>query len=372
MTDPLSQDTAQGVSRTQLRRLPVWARQRSLSATYPRAFVEVATEWGISSERILISAGLPTDLLDDPAGRLSLLETWLIVEALLRETGDLALGFEAGRRLPLTAHGSLGYALMCAGTPREAISVLERFWHLRGRGVVMRAEETDAGLFFELMPEAPVPATLRDFLFGSMLTSMYGGIRFMLPDLSARVEIWLQGPRPENFRDLDSDLPRVRFDMPRAGIALDAGKGRIDQPLPTANPEAFAQAIAQCERESALNDPADDLLRRVRATLVPDRDGYPTPEQLASDLNISPRSLRRRFQKQGQSYQKLLEEARRRDSQQLLGNDELEIRQIAAMLGYADPANFTRAFRGWTGHTPSSWRREQQCKARNVDPRPDV
>lgn len=356
MPDPSSQ----GISQTQLRRLPAWARQRNLSATYPRAFMEVAAERGISSQRILISAGLPTDLLDDPAGQLSLLETWLIFEALLRQADDPALGFEAGRRLPLTAHGSLGYALMCASTPREAISVLERFWHLRGRGVVMRAEETDTGLFFELTPTAPIPATLRDFLFGSMLTSMYGGIRFMLPDLSGRVEIWLQGPRPENFRDQHGELPTIRFAMPRAGIALEADKARIDQPLPTANPEAFSQAIAQCERESVLNHPADDLSGRVRASLIPGRDGYPAPEQLAASLNVSPRTLRRRLQEQGQSYQTLLEEARRRDSQQLLENRKLEIRQVAAMLGYTDPANFTRAFRSWTGMAPSVWRQARQ------------
>ena len=53
------------------------------------------------------------------------------------------------------------------------------------------------------------------------------------------------------------------------------------------------------------------------------------------------------------------EEARRRDACRLLDEPELEIRRIAELLGYADPANFTRAFKSWTGRAPREWRAEQ-------------
>lgn len=322
--------------------------------------MEVAEERGLNRTELLVDAGLPGDLLDDPAGRLSLLETWSIFDALLQATGDPLLGFEAARRLPLTAHGSLGYALICASTPRQAVEVLQRFWHLRGRGVLMNHHETPDGLFFEVTPEVPIPTRLRDLLFGSMLTSMVGGMGFVLPDLAGDAEIWLQGPPPEGLESFAGPLPRLRFQMPRAGIALPVSKQRLDQPLPTANPEAFNQAIAQCERESALNDIGDDVLAPVRAALTPGDDGYPTPEVLAETLNLSPRTLRRRLHEHGHSYKQLLEEARRRDSHQLLARPELEVRQVAAMLGYTDPANFTRAFKSWTGMAPSGWRQARQ------------
>src|SRR5690606_9888692 len=113
------------------------------------------------------------------------------------------------------------------------------------------------------------------------------------------------------------------------------------------------------ERESALLDKSDDVLRQVRVALTAGSEGYPSPAQLAEMLHMTPRTFRRRLQEQGLSYQQLLEEARQRDSRTLLARDDLEIRRIAELLGYADPANFTRAFRNWTGMSPRSWRKQK-------------
>lgn len=337
--------------------LPAWTRQRNQPATYPRQFVEVARDRGVPPARVLAHAGLRTDLLDDPAGRLSCLQTWQITQAVLELTGDPALGFEAGGRLPLTAHGSLGYALMCAPTPREAIRILERFWHLRGRGVTMSVRESEDSLFFDVSPELPMPLPLRDFLFSSMLTSMWQGIRFVMPDVPVVTEIWLQGVEPPGFGPWQGRLPAVRFGMPAAGIRLTGDKRPLDFPLATANPEGLVHALGQCERESALmGGGADPVLQRTRTALQLGPDGYPSPEVIASLLYMTPRTFRRRLQDQGSSYKQLLEEARRRDGCRLLQNPELEIRQVSELLGYADPANFTRAFRAWTGKAPRDWR----------------
>lgn len=345
-------------STAQLGALPTWTRLSNQPSTYPRVFVEVAGERGIGRAQVLATAGLPGDLLDDPAGKLSLLECWQIFAAVLELVDDPAFGFDTGQRLPLTAHGSLGYALMCAATPRQAIEVLERFWHLRGRGVLMTFEEDEDGLFFSVAPEVAMPTALRDFLFHSMLTSMYRAMLFMMPTMATNNEIWFESAEPAGFDAAKLALPPVRFAMPRSGISLRGDKAALDAPLPTANPEAFTQAIAQCERESALLDKGDDVLRQVRVALTAGSEGYPSPAQLAEMLHMTPRTFRRRLQEQGLSYQQLLEEARQRDSRTLLARDDLEIRRIAELLGYADPANFTRAFRHWTGMSPRSWRKQ--------------
>ncbi|SFL95192.1 AraC-type DNA-binding protein [Marinobacter zhejiangensis] len=338
---------------------PPWMHQVNQPVTYPRMFVEVAQDYGVSREQVLRYAGLPANILDDPAGRLSLLETWKVLLASLCLTGDPTLGFQNGLRLPLTAHGSLGYALMCASTAREALTILERFWHVRGRGVLLMVSETNDAPFFELVPELPMPSALRDLAFSSMLTSMYRGMQFVLPMLPASSEIWLQGAEPAGFQRWQPQLPAVHFDMPRAGIVLQGDRSWLDQPLPTANPEALAQAIAQCERENALLDAVDDVVRQTRAALSLEGGGYPTPEQLADKLHLTPRTLRRRLQDQGQSYRDMLEEARCRDGCQLLANPDLEIQRISELLGYNDPANFTRAFKSWMGVTPSEWRAQR-------------
>lgn len=338
--------------------LPPWARQANQAATYPRAFVEAAVTAGADRDALLALAQVPAERLDDPAGRLSLNDIRLIAAAARSLSQDPCLGFAAGNRMPLTAHGSLGYALMCAGTLREAMDILMRFWHLRGRGVQLIVSEQDDGLFMALMPELGGPEGLRNLMFSSMLTSMYRGVEFLMPEAQSITEIWLQGERPQGFERWQPLLPRVRFAMPRSGLALLGGTAVLARALPTANPEALSQALAQCQRDSLLLEEAEDVLRRSRAVLVLGAEGYPSPEQLAELLYLTPRTLRRRLQEQGYSYQQLLEEARRRDSCQLLAEPELEIQRIGESLGYSNPANFSRAFKSWTGLSPREWRQQ--------------
>ncbi|MCH8497039.1 MAG: AraC family transcriptional regulator [Marinobacter sp.] len=341
---------------------PAWLRQPNQPVTYARMFAEVARARGIASEPILAEVGLPATALDDPAGRLSLADIFQLIHALSEHAGTTVLGFETGLRLPLTAHGSLGYALMCAATAGEAISILERFWHLRGRGVLLSRRQTEGRLFFEITPETPMAAALKDMMFASILTSMYRGMEFVLPMLPITRELWLTGRQPDDFEQVRDLLPRVRFQMPMAGVALLGDIRWLSQPLPTANPEALSQALAQCERESSLLDPVDSLAPQIRAALIAGPQGYPSPEALAQSLHLTTRTLRRRLQEQGSGYKQLLEEARQRDSCHLLSDSDMSIQRIADLLGYTDPANFTRAFKGWTGMTPSQWRAAAQTE----------
>lgn len=342
--------------------LPAWTAARDQPSTYSRAFTEAAAAHGLPRATVLAHAGLPADLLEDPAGRVTFAEILQVLAAVQALVDDGALGFESGFRLPLTAHGNLGYALMCAPTPRQALGILQRFWHLRGRGMTLQVhggQPDDSGdlLFLEVLPELAIPTHLRDFLLPSILTSMWQGVRFVIPVIPAQVEIWLPGPEPAGFVRYRERLPTVRFGMPAAGIRLVGDRAPLDAPLPTANPEGLVQAVAACERESALlGDVIDPVLARTRALLQLGPEGYPGPEAIAAVLHMTPRTYRRRLQEMGMSYKHLLEEARRRDACALLERPEMEVRRVAELLGYSDPANFTRAFRGWTGRAPREWR----------------
>jgi AraC-like DNA-binding protein len=101
-----------------------------------------------------------------------------------------------------------------------------------------------------------------------------------------------------------------------------------------------------------------EALGGVRAELVLSEAGYPDLSAVAARLLTSPRTLKRRLQQAGSSFQVLLDEARRRDALRLLENPNLELRQIASALGYSDPPSFTRAFLRWTGERPSAARRK--------------
>lgn len=77
---------------------------------------------------------------------------------------------------------------------------------------------------------------------------------------------------------------------------------------------------------------------------------------MAQALLLSQRTLQRRLQEEGTSYQQLLDDTRRELAEQYLGQVDLTLLEVAYLLGFADPSNFFRAFRRWFGETPGEYR----------------
>lgn len=334
-----------------------WLNKPHMPVTYAKHYLERARERGVPPERVLDAAGLKSAMLADPAARLTPLEFTQLVATVLQLAGDEGVGFEVGAQQPLTAHGSLGYLLMCCETVDQAARMLQRFWLLRGRGIGLNYREQGDRLVFEFHSELPMPDPLLQTMYQSILTSCYRGLLFLLGGVDPQAEFRFTLPAPPYFERFRQRLPTVRFEMTTTQLSIPAAFR--DHRLEMSSPDARALAVAQCERELALlgvGEAGDDVLSQVRAAMLLGPGGYPDPDALAARLHLSPRTLRRRLQAQGGSYQRLLEDVRRRDAVQLLENPGLEIQRVAELLGYADPANFTRAFRQWTGKTPSQFR----------------
>jgi AraC-like DNA-binding protein len=83
---------------------------------------------------------------------------------------------------------------------------------------------------------------------------------------------------------------------------------------------------------------------------------------IARELNISSRTLQRRLQDAGYSFQQVLEEARHQLARHYLTNSLLELNEAAYLLGYEDSNSFVRAFRTWEGVPPAHWRGNQRAK----------
>ena len=87
---------------------------------------------------------------------------------------------------------------------------------------------------------------------------------------------------------------------------------------------------------------------------------FPSFEQLARRLNVSPRTLRRHLTAEGTSFKNLLNDIRKEKAIELLNNTNFSIEKIATELGYNDVPNFYHAFKIWTGTTPSNYRKKKE------------
>ena len=333
-----------------------WLHKLYTPLSYPHVYLAVAQQRGMTAEQVLGHAGLNPDLLAQHGpGRISPLEYARLIQAVLDLTGNHGLGLEIGKKLTLTAHGHLGYAILCSANLAQAMQLIMRFKAIRSRGMnfVLSSSEDKAILGFH--PEIQIPASLRQVIDEALLSSCYRSLQFLLNKTDIGAELWFEHAEPDYFVRFREQLPAVRFGMPATQIRIPHELFTI--PLPMHNPDGLQIAMAQCQREYELYaSEDDDSLLKVRSHLQMTADGYPTPEQLAEQLHMSPRTLRRKLQAHGSNYKKLLEDARRRDAITLIDTHDIEISNVASMLGYNNPANFSRAFKQWTGSTPSQYR----------------
>ena len=111
--------------------------------------------------------------------------------------------------------------------------------------------------------------------------------------------------------------------------------------------------------------PADaGLATDVRAAIAKELRGGDTGlDHVAKKLGMSGRTLQRRLEALGVAYSDLVDEIRYAISTSYLADRELALCEVAYLLGFADPSSFTRAFKRWTGQTPTEYRLDASAAA---------
>lgn len=329
--------------------------EQTVPPIFPQTYLRVAQERGGDPSAILERAGLESGFLDQPT-ELNMLEVQTLVFCVLDAVGNEALGIDIGWSLPPTAYGSFGYALLCSETMGDVVELTQRYWHMVGRGTSLSVQEAGDDCTMEVTLLVPTPEVMRPLIFETTFSSLYRGLLLLVgPQAEGKLEVWFDFPPPPHAEKAREVLGNVRYEMPTNRLRFP--RQLLDTQLGMHNPAALKFALEQLKREDALQS-ADtgQIVGHVRERMVFDVDGYPTLEGIARQLNMTPRTLRRRLDQEGTSFKRIMEEAKRRDALRLLDDYDLDIQRVAELLGYQDPANFTRAFRQWTGQTPSQYR----------------
>jgi AraC-like DNA-binding protein len=125
--------------------------------------------------------------------------------------------------------------------------------------------------------------------------------------------------------------------------------------LPTANPAARDDALAVLAMHMSRAPWGWEGRTRhaLRALLLDRQSGMP---QVARHLRIHPRSLRRALEREGARFDAIKDEVRYSVARELLSLGSLSVGELAMTLDFASPGAFIRAFRRWSGTTPSAWR----------------
>jgi AraC-like DNA-binding protein len=154
----------------------------------------------------------------------------------------------------------------------------------------------------------------------------------------------------------------VRFGAPRHALVVPAAWRELRNL--GYEESIWAHAVAHC-RATVASSTERTTLSRIQSSLnqafgdtTRDRP-LPTLEQVAAQLHLTSRTLIRHLQRMGTSYQQQSDLFLRARAAELLTNDCKKIKEIAAALGFADPANFGKAFKRWYGVSPGDYRRQR-------------
>ena len=133
----------------------------------------------------------------------------------------------------------------------------------------------------------------------------------------------------------------------------------LQKPLLTKNKVMFDLTKEHCEQAMIQLDRSLEFSEKIFKLLMNQPGHFPSQENLASYLGMSSRSFRRRFEKENNSYAEVLSKVKRDLAKRYLNDPKLTIEVIANLLQFSEPVSFRRAFKRWTGLTPSEYRKKQ-------------
>lgn len=319
-----------------------------LPGAYIKDLVELTARWHVRADELL--AGLPVTAaqLAEPSTRVPLRVCEAIVARAHQLTREPALAIHMGLQMRASSHGFLGFAAMTAGTVREALELACTFASTRTSAIALSlyVEGDTASVTIE---ERASLGAVREVVVLALLLGLWQlGQALTGKALEGSAECAF--PAPPYIAKLPQ-ASRLAFDRPAHRLVFPARELRL--PLVTADPVAMQLAREQCERELAAVVDAG-VVGRVRGVVLARADAG--LEDVARDLRMSPRTLKRRLAEHGTTFSALRDDVRRQRALLLLDNRTLSISEIGVMLGYSELPNFTRAFRKWTGKTPLAYR----------------
>ena len=326
---------------------------------YARLLCEVAQEHGLPVTDILREAGLSAARIDSTAQHIGHAQMNALIRSVRARCDDPLLPFELGAKARSDVHGLPGIAMLCSRDLRQGLSTLCQLSSLRSSQFRGQLSESAGDVRLDFMPVSPIH-DLQEFICAALGLILAQLLASMLGEQRRQLRVGLPMPSPECAETVASWFPcPVAFNAPTLSVSLPLAL--LDQPCPAADAHTHAVALRQCALDQM--GLQGDLASRLRAHLASCQLEYPSLEDCARLLCLSPRSLSRALQQTGCSYQKLLDEAREQEALRLLTHSPLSVEQIAWQLGYADPSNFNRAFRRWQSCTPQAWRLQRNLRA---------
>ncbi len=303
--------------------------------------------------------GIEPSLLAHPDTRLPHRRVMELIEAWVATSQDPAIGLRAGLNVEPGELEAMEYAARSCATFREGILCSARYMHLLNEAAeVTLVESGDVALWrFRVTDGVRQPRAANDFVLACAAKFSRRYALVAEPPL----EVHLMHDAPTDVSAYGKFRSTLRFGMPHNGFVF--RRSFLDRPMVRANDglregfETYARQLSDRIAPGSAGGGRQRTSDRAREVVVDQlRRGEMCMESVASTLAMSIPTLRRRLEEEGTTFSDLVDSIRQDLAEQLLRDPRRTVSEIAFLLGFSHAPAFHKAFRRWTGSTPSEHR----------------
>jgi AraC-like DNA-binding protein len=331
----------------------------TLSVHVASGLIEAAEKAGVSRVELLRAAKLEPEQLAAQDSRLPSADVYRLCEVAIDLTGDPAFGLHWSERIGEATFVLISPLIAHCSNLRQAIEALSQFHSLLNDQSSFQFIELEDKVRVRSRGLVDSSAPVQRLAAEMMVAGFVRLIRYFRSDARPdRVSFEYAAP------SYHEEYARIfehahHFDQPFTGIEFD--RALLDAPAPHKDAEVHDALQALAERRLLRITQRTPYALRVRDLLVQQVQAQRADmKTVARSLGLSVRSLRRRLVAEGKPYNTVVNEAMAIVAKHLLRDKQRTIQETAYEMGFSDANTFHRAFKSWTGTTPSVYRNAQR------------
>ncbi len=332
-------------------------RDESVSSGFALGLLGYAVARGADRDALLSAAQIDPAALNDPDTRLPYARYIALMHAAKTAANDPALALNFGQAVPVENISIVGLIGQASDTMLEAFEQLNRYVRLIV-DVELQGEDRFAllrdaqGLWFtDLRADPNAFPELTESAFSHIIA---GPRRFGVPDWVKEVRVTHASPSHATDYERVFRAP-VLFGSDRNAMRMEESivSHRVNR-LPR-----YAFGVLSEHAETLLREleSAVTMRGRVEAVILPIlHKGEVSMDAVAEALNLGRQTLYRALKDEGVTFEQVLDALRHRLALEYLRGKKTTVNETAYLVGFSDPASFSRAFKRWTGKSPSEMR----------------
>ncbi|MAM62210.1 AraC family transcriptional regulator [Maritimibacter sp. UBA3975] len=332
-----------------------------MAAGFVSALLDYTVARGADRAALLAEIGLGEDDLADQDNRVPVASYQSLIGAGIAATGDTALLLRHTLETRLETMSVVGQIVHTSSSLAHSIEQLNRYLRLmaenlafadRDRFELVR-ERGEVWIVDHLPVEGPdyisIEASFARFI--SEFRRSFEGINFELAMEVTYAPPPHVGEYPELFR-----IP-VTFEAKRNALRIDPVWATTESAFEPGNEYVFGVFTRHADTMLAELAQSDSIRSRIEAQILPDlHKGALSMDKSARALGMSRQTLYRRLKDEGVTFAEIHDQLRERMARDYLTARKVSVNETAYLLGFSEASSFVRAFKRWTGKSPTAYR----------------